>query len=205
MAHKIINTIEELRQIYPEPSKLAIGKVMASIDSHSRDFIGASPFFVLATTGTGGRSDASPRGGVPGFVHVVDDKHLLLGDKPGNSRLDSYENILNHPQVGMLFMIPGISETLRINGKASITIDKELLANVANKAGRAPKAGLLIEVQEAFLHCAVSLTISKIWKTYTWPDERPVSTADTMWADHVEKADAEKANGETDIGEAGKK
>ena len=192
MAYKTITSVEELRQVYLNPKPRAIGKSMTSLDVHCRDFLAAAPFLVLATTGTDGRSDASPRGGAPGFVKVIDDKRILMGDKPGNNRLDSLVNILEHPNVGMLFMIPGTYETLRINGTAEITNDEELLAAVANKAGRVPKTGLLVTVQEVYLHCPVALNVAKIWNPDTWATENPLAPADDIWAAHYARTTAEK-------------
>lgn len=185
MVDNIIKTEEELRQIYPQPSKLASGKLLSALDSHCRDFIAASPFLVLASSNAQGYTDASPRGDSPGFVKVVDDKHLLMADWPGNNRLDSMCNILKHPKIGMLFLIPGIGETLRLNGEAQITTSEELLQRVANEKGKPPRTALLIEVQEIFLHCAKAMMRSKVWQPDTWLQERAIAYAGTIWADHM--------------------
>lgn len=185
MTDGIIKTEEELRRLYPGPSKLALGKVLTSLDDHCRDFIAASPFLVLASCNAQGYTDASPRGDAPGFIRVVDDRHLLMADWPGNNRLDSLRNILEQPKVGMLFLIPGVGETLRINGQAQITSSEPLLEKVANEAGKLPRSALLIEIEEIFLHCSKALVRSKMWQPDTWPADRPIATAGRIWAAHV--------------------
>jgi PPOX class probable FMN-dependent enzyme len=143
-------------------SRLAERKVMPKLDRHARAFIALSPFLVLASADADGRSDASPRGDAPGFVLVLDDTTLLLPDRPGNNRLDSFGNVLARPGVGLLFMVPGIDETLRVNGRASLTTDTELLAR-AEAQGKVPRTGMLIAVEEVFFHCAKALRRSHLW------------------------------------------
>jgi PPOX class probable FMN-dependent enzyme len=121
-----------------------------------------SPFLVISTADEDGKADLSPRGDPPGFVHVVDDSTILIPDRPGNNRLDTMSNIVANPNVGCLFFIPGFEDTLRLNGKAAITEDAELLKHcVVN--GKAPKVGILITVEEVFMHCAKALKRSKLW------------------------------------------
>src|SRR4029077_8078289 len=148
------NRIEDtasLRSCYPEPSELARRKNLARLDKHCRNFIALSPFLCLGTASDAG-TDVSPRGDAPGFVRVLDDTTLLIPDRPGNNRLDSLGNLLANPNVGLLFLIPGIEETLRVNGSAEITTDARLLAD-AEVNGKRPKSALIVHVREAFLHC----------------------------------------------------
>lgn len=173
-----------LRALYGEPDDLPIRKVLPRLDAHCRQFIAAAPFFVLATHDDMGRCDASPRGDKPGFVEVLDDGHLFLADKPGNDRIDSLMNILRAPSVGMLFLIPGVRETLRVNGIARITRSPDLLA-AYEENGRAAKTGLIIEVQEAFLHCARALLKARLWSPDSWPDRKVVAAPGRIWADHI--------------------
>lgn len=152
----------QLREHYGEIHQLALRKVQTRLDRHCRDFIALSPFLVLATADADGRVDASPRGDAPGFVQVLDDVTLLVPDRPGNNRVDSFGNIVSHPGVGLLFMVPGLNETLRVNGAARI-ITEEALLTPAVAQGKMPRAGLLIDVQEAFFHCGKALIRAHLW------------------------------------------
>ncbi len=182
---QLIRTVEELRRLYEQPEAPAVRKCIAKLDEHCRRFIAASPFVVIATFDGKGAADASPRGDPPGFVRVLDDTHLLLPDRPGNNRLDSLENILACPHIGLLFVIPGIRETLRINGAAAITADPALLSPLAVN-GKTPKAGILVTVREAYLHCAKALIRSALWRPETWPDKSVIASPGRIWADHVQ-------------------
>lgn len=157
-----INDQAELRSYFGAVSRLAEIKVLTRLDHHCRKFIALSPFLVIATAGADGRLDNSPRGDAPGFVQVLDDTTLLLPDRKGNNRVDSFGNILGNPGVGLLFLVPGISETLRVNGTARVVTDQALL-EPATVQGSLPRAGLLITVQEAFLHCGKALIRAKLW------------------------------------------
>ena len=156
----------ELRTIYKEPHEIAIRKVLPELDKHSRHFIELSPFLVLSTVRADGYCDASPRGDAPGFVRILDDNNLLLPDRPGNNRLDSLTNILKNPGIGVLFMIPGLEETLRVNGNATIVSDIGLLETSIVK-GKTPKSGLNIVINEVYIHCGKSIRRSKIWDAET--------------------------------------
>ncbi len=158
-----ITTTEQLRSLYAEPTERARRKQLDKLDHYCKAFIALSPFVVLATADAAGRVDATPRGGAPGFVVVHDDHTLLLGDAPGNNRLDALQNLLQNPQAGLLFMIPGVDETLRVNGRVELSTD---LADVAvcRDERRAPKVVLRMTVQEAFLHCAKAFMRSRLWQ-----------------------------------------
>ena len=153
---------QTLRSTYGPVDSLAAVKTMPRLDKYCRDFIGLSPFLVLASADGGGGVDASPRGDAPGFVAVLDDRTLLIPDRPGNRRVDSFCNILENPGVGLLFFVPGLPETLRVNGKARIVVDPSLLGPLAAQ-GKTPVAGLLIAVEEAFFHCGKALIRSRLW------------------------------------------
>lgn len=159
-----------LRSIYADPSQLAIDKMIDHVDDGVRGFIERSPLFVLATGGGSG-NDASPRGGPPGFVKVLDEHRIAFGDLVGNNRIDSYRNMIDHPQVGMLFLIPGLLETLRVNGNATATVDETLRQSCAID-GRVPRVVIGIEVTECFIHCGAAVRRSGIWDTTTWPEKR---------------------------------
>jgi PPOX class probable FMN-dependent enzyme len=159
----------DLRSLYRDPHELVLRKSQVMVDAASAAFVAASPLVVLATTSPDG-ADASPRGGPPGFVSVLDSTHLAFGDLSGNNRLDSYRNLQAHPEVGMLFLVPGVEETLRVNGRARISVDGEVL-HATTIDGRRPKVAIVVEVAECFLHCAKALRRSGVWDVATW---RPV-------------------------------
>jgi len=152
----------DLRQLYAEPSSRAKAKTLNKLDRHCRHFISLSPFLVLSSAAADGSADVSPRGDPPGFVKVLDDTTILIPDRPGNNRLDSFSNIVANPHVGLLFMIPGINETLRLNGRAEFCEDPALLASLAVD-GKTPKLALKIHVDEVYLHCAKAFIRSKLW------------------------------------------
>ena len=158
----MIDTEQELRAKFGEVHPLAVAKTRPALDRHSRQFIAMSPFLVISTADASGKADLSPRGDPPGFVHVVDDTTILIPDRPGNNRLDTMANIVANPQVGCLFFIPSFEGTLRLNGRARITDDTSLLAHCTVN-GKPPKVGILISVEEVFLHCAKALKRSKLW------------------------------------------
>ena len=157
---------KDLRGIYDQPTDIAVKKVLPQLDDHFRNYIELSPFLVLSTVRDDGYCDASPRGDAPGFVKVIDDKSIFLPDRPGNNRLDSMTNILKNPGIGMLFMIPGLEETLRINGTARIISDVNLLASSMVR-GKTPRSGLHISIHECYIHCGKALRRSKIWNNKT--------------------------------------
>jgi uncharacterized protein len=157
-----MNTLEELRDCYPQPLERSLRKSLTSLDAHMRQFISLSPFLCLGTSSAGG-SDVTPRGDSPGFVHILDDHTLLIPDWPGNNRLDSLTNVVSNPNVGLLFFIPGVNETLRINGIGEITTEAALLERwIVN--GKRPRSAMLVTVREAYLHCAKALIRSKLWE-----------------------------------------
>ncbi|MDP6690691.1 MAG: pyridoxamine 5'-phosphate oxidase family protein [Alphaproteobacteria bacterium] len=157
-----ITSKAQLRELYPPAVERAVKKQMASLDRHARRFIELSPFVTLATTGVDGLGDVTPRGGEPGQVKVENDNAVLLPDWPGNNRLDSLENIIDHPGVGLLFLIPGVKETLRINGRAEIVTDDSARAQFETR-GKLPRSVIRIAVEEVYLHCAKALMRSHLW------------------------------------------
>lgn len=159
-----IDTLEQLREHYPPAQGRALSKQLDHLDPHCIAFIGLSPFAVLATGGAAGQLDASPRGGAPGFVQVLDRHTLLLPDAKGNNRLDSFSNIAETGRAGLLFMIPGVDETLRVNGEASLSDDAALLALFAGERNP-PRLVMRLHVAEAYLHCAKALMRSRLWES----------------------------------------
>ncbi len=160
-----MSRIEEksvLRAKMGEPGELAAKKTLTRIDKYARKYIERSPFLCIGTADENGHADVSPRGDPPGFVRVIDDRTIIIPDRPGNNRVDTMSNIIANPQVGLLFLIPGIDDTLRINGKAEIIDDPAELAPAAVN-GRPPKVGIRVRVEEVFFHCAKAFRRSKLW------------------------------------------
>jgi PPOX class probable FMN-dependent enzyme len=153
----------DLQTIYPKPSPRVIAKARPEIDAHARKFIGMSPFCVMATSGSDGSVDVSPRGGTPGFVHVTGPNQLLMPDRTGNNRIDSFRNIVEGSGfVQLIFFVPGIDETLRVGGKGKLLAEPDLLASM-EEFGKAPRAVLSISVHEAYFHCGKALMRSRLW------------------------------------------
>ena len=158
----IVTSQNELRDHFGKVSALAEKKVLDHLDKFCRDFIALSPFLIIASSDGNGHSDASPRGDAPGFVAVIDRKILLIPDRRGNNRVDTFGNILAAPGVGIIFMVPGINETLRVNGRAKITQDPALLTPLTVQ-GIVPNIGLKIEVEQCYFHCGKALMRAKLW------------------------------------------
>lgn len=188
-----IDKLSGLEAVYGEVSDRARLKVQPALDIHCRNFIALSPFLLISTASADGRADVSPKGDPPGFVKVVDDKTLLIPDRPGNNRLDGMKNILENPHVGLLFLIPGVDETLRINGRARIICGDSQLQSQAVK-GKVPKTGLLVEVQEAFLHCAKALVRSSLWDEAAQIERSRLPSMGRMMADQIGGMDAGQAD-----------
>lgn len=157
-----IGSEQELRALHAPPSDLVKRKCVDRLDRHCRDFIALSPFLVLGTANAAGKADVSPRGDPPGFVKVLDERTLLIPDRPGNNLLDSLSNIVANPEVGLLFVIPGFDDTLRVNGRAEVVRDPALLAPLAVE-GKAPKVAIRVAVREVYLHCAKSFRRARLW------------------------------------------
>ena len=157
-----IKTIDQLRQIYKLPKERPIEKVINRFEQHSRNFIAHSPFLIIGSVRKDGLGDVTPRGEEPGFVKIIDDITLAIPDRPGNNRLDTLTNILEQPSVGLIFLIPGVNETLRVNGAAEIRDDDDLRELFIVKK-RLPATVLVVKVNEIYLHCAKALMRSRLW------------------------------------------
>jgi uncharacterized protein len=179
-----ITSQEELRNMLGDPSIRGQNKVISTIDEHCREYIGKSPFLVLATSDAAGNCDSSPRGDAPGFVYVLDDQHLIIPDRPGNKRVDSMFNIIENPKVGLLFIIPRMSETLRINGEATIIRDTDILEKMAVN-GKAPLLGIVVKVEQCFMHCGKAFKRSGLWEPEMWSTKEDLPNAAKILADHV--------------------
>jgi uncharacterized protein len=180
---RFITDEASLRALHHEPMLRATDKVLRTLDQYCRRIISLSPFCIVATQGPNG-ADVSPRGDPAGFVRVLDDRTLLVPDRVGNNRLDSMTNLLVNPRIGMLFLVPGMNETLRINGTARITDDARLLAASVVR-DRTPKVGLVVAVEEAFLHCAKALVRSALWDGSRHVDRSILPSYAQMLLEHV--------------------
>lgn len=194
-----VDSMVKLRKVYRPPAARAGLKVVDHLDEHCRRFIGLSPFYVISSAGAAGRADASPRGDPPGsLAHVLDPKTLLLPDRPGNRQVDTLMNIVERPYVGLVFFVPGMTETLRVNGRVEISTDPELLAPLAIN-GKLPISVLKVEVEEAFLHCAKAVIRARLWSADAQVDRSCFPTYGQVLADQIAGADAEEIDaGETE-------
>ena len=179
-----IDSTQDLRQIYRPASGAPIDKVIASLDEHCRRFLELSPFFVLSSADTAGRCDGSPKGGRPGFVQMIDSHRVAWADYSGNNRLDSFENIVDNAHVALLFLIPGLNETLRINGRAELSADPELCERFAVD-GRPAKVVATVHVDEAYVHCAKALRRGELWEPESWPGDEERPNAAAIIRDHA--------------------
>jgi uncharacterized protein len=199
----VITRLEELRQIVPAPppDARAVLKDRPTLDRHSRAFIQLSPLVLLATADAGGRCDVSPRGDAPGFVHVLDDLRLVIADRPGNRRLDGMQNLLSNPRIGLLFLVPGRDDTLRVNGRASITWDPEILARCAAQ-GKTPALAIGVEVEECYHHCAKAFLRSRLWTPDRWPAPDALPSYACMLFDQIRPSSATADDYEREIAES---
>ena len=180
----LVTTQEAVTALYGEPSDAVQSKVIDRFDEHCRAFIARSPFMLVATVGSDGACDVSPRGGPAGFCEVLDERTLVLADAAGNKRLDTVRNIVATGRVGLLFLIPNVRETLRVNGRASLTQDPALLERHATN-GKLPTAAIGVEIEEAFLHCAKAFIRSQLWQPEAWPSTDGLASAAQIWKDHI--------------------
>jgi PPOX class probable FMN-dependent enzyme len=179
-----ITSVEALRAIYPSPSERALKKQLDKLDRHCRSFIGLSPFVVISSVGADGLADASPRGDRPGFVQILDDHTIAVPDWPGNNRLDTLSNIIVRPSVGLLFLVPGVDETLRVNGEAELRDDEDL-RSLFERSGKLPRLAILVHVKEAYLHCAKALMRSRLWDPTSRIERSLLPTMNEMLQDQI--------------------
>lgn len=173
-----------LRALFREPSYGAVHKQIDRLDDHCRAFIAHSPFVLLATSNDDGTCDVSPKGGPPGFVTVLDEHRLAIGDLPGNNRLDSMHNVVRNGHIGLLFVVPGMCESLRVNGRAWVVRDTDVLDACAVRDKR-PTVAIGVQVDDAYIHCAKAFRRSNLWDVGEWPDRAGLAPAAEMLRDHV--------------------
>jgi PPOX class probable FMN-dependent enzyme len=172
---EVIDSEERLRELFPPVHERAATKVIDHIDPVCRRYIAAAPFVLVATRGTDGRLDISPKGDPAGFVRVLDERTLAIPDRPGNNRLDSFGNLMANPEIALIFLIPGNGDTLRVSGKARLVRDARLQAEMAIN-GREPSLIVVVDVEEAYTHCPKCVVRSGLWSPDRWPDRSAVPT-----------------------------
>jgi PPOX class probable FMN-dependent enzyme len=199
MSQHVISNDAQLRSIYGSPpqNSLALRCMLRELDKHHRAFIALSPFAVIASADREGAPDVAPRGDLPGFVVVRDPRTLIIPDRPGNKKLVTFTNILENPAIALFFMVPGHTETLRVNGKARITTDPSLLAPLA-VGGKAPLSALVVSVELAFFHCGRALIRSRLWHADVQVASDALPTLGRMLADQIAGVDAADAEARLD-------
>jgi uncharacterized protein len=181
----VLESARALEAAYHPPAQRSFDKEVDHLDPHCRDYIAHSPFVVLSTCDASGRCDGSPKGGPPGFVAVLDDHRLAVPDMAGNNRLDSLRNLVERPGVALLFLVPGVDETLRVNGTATISTDPDVLER-CRVLDVLPNVTLVVEVETAYIHCAKALRRGGVWQTDRWPDISDMATPACMLRDHID-------------------
>ncbi|MGE3065649.1 MAG: MSMEG_1061 family FMN-dependent PPOX-type flavoprotein [Hyphomicrobiaceae bacterium] len=187
-----ITSTEALRAVYPQPNDLAVRKELSFVDRHAREFIARSPFVVVATSDADGWPDASPRGDAPGFVEVPDEHRLLLPDRPGNNRLDSFQNLVANPKIALIFLVPRRLETLRVNGTARIRTDPELCGRLSVR-GKPARAVVEVTATSVYFQCGKSVVRSGLWLPERWPSIDGMATFAEALADQIEGVNAAAA------------
>ena len=180
----VVKDEKTLRQIFPPTHDLAVTKLQTALDRHAQDFISRSPFLCIGTQNSKGLADVSPRGDPAGFVRILDPRTIAIPDRPGNNRLDTQSNILANPSVGLLFIIPGFDETLRINGHATLMTDPDLLASMTIN-DRTPTLAIVVRVAEVFLHCAKAFRRSHLWDPAHLQDRKDMPSLVKMILDQT--------------------
>jgi len=180
---ELVTSEAQLREIVGAPVERSVRKQIARLDAHCRALIGASPFVLVASSDSAGRVDVSPKGDPAGFVQVIDDETLAIPDRPGNRRADTFTNVLQNPRVGLIFLIPGKLETLRVNGRAHIVRDRALRERMAVR-GKVPELALAVSVEEAFIHCGKCMLRSQLWERDAWPSVEGLPTQAQCLVDH---------------------
>jgi PPOX class probable FMN-dependent enzyme len=170
-----VTSIDQLHEINGVPHESIVNKHTSYLTPLLEKFITAAPFFLVATADAEGNCDVSPKGDPPGAVRILDRRTIVVPDRPGNRRADGHRNILANPHVGLIFIIPNVDETVRVNGRAFLTADPELLQSMAVQ-GKAPKLGIVVEIDEVYMHCARAFLRSGLWKPETWPDPDTIPT-----------------------------
>lgn len=195
---RLVTSEQELREIIGTPASRPVQKERPTLDTHTRAFIARSPFLLIATAGADGRCDVSPKGDAPGFVLILDDTRLVIPDRPGNKRLDGMTNLLANPHVGLIFVVPGREETLRVNGRAWITRDTALLEQMVVE-GKTPRLAIGVEVEQCFMHCPKAFKRSHLWAPEQWPASDALPSMARVLFDQIQPAGITREDFERDV------
>ena len=185
---EILSSEAEIRDLLGYSSEIVKRKAIHHLDIHCRNFISMSPLLFISTSDDQGSCDVSPRGDAPGSVLVLDEQHLVIPERPGNRRNDSLRNILLNPRIGMIFIIPGLEETLRVNGKACVIKDENILERMKSR-DKQPLLGIGVEVEECFIHCAKAFKRSRVWDNQSWTDNDDLPSIPAILKDHVNSSE----------------
>lgn len=185
--NNVVTSEHELREMLGVPASRSMLKERPTLDAHFRAFIARSPFLLMATSSANGTCDVSPKGDAPGFVLILDDHRLVIPDRPGNKRFDGMKNLLTNPHIGLIFLVPGREETLRVNGRAWITRDPELLGRCTAQ-GKTPHLAIGVEVEQCFLHCVKAFRRSKLWVHAEWPASDALPSMAQVLFDQIQPA-----------------
>jgi len=189
---QFLSSRDELRAVYKQPSDNAVRKELEALDHHCKGFLARSPFVLIGSSDGNGNSDVTPKGDKPGFAAVLDDSTIAIPDRPGNNRLDTLENVIANPSVGLLFLIPGMNETLRVNGEGRITADSALRERLQAE-GKLPTSVMVVSVKAAYMHCAKAFMRSELWKPESWIDRATLPTLGQILKDQLALADSAEA------------
>lgn len=179
-----VRSLEELREVVGLPHEAVVKKSIGLISEEAKGFIAQSPLLFLSTSSGDGACDVSPRGDAPGFVHVASPRQLVIPERPGNKRVDSLCNILENPHVGLLFLIPGMEEVLRVNGRAAVIKEHPVL-DLLKLKNKAPLLGIVVEVEECFIHCPRALNHSRVWDKDSWPVKEQLPSSMDIFQSHL--------------------
>ncbi|MCA9877171.1 MAG: pyridoxamine 5'-phosphate oxidase family protein [Thermomicrobiales bacterium] len=189
-----VSSLEQLYEINGVPHESIVNKHTSYLTPLLEEFITAAPFFLIATADGAGNCDVSPKGDPPGAVRVLDRRTIVVPDRPGNRRVDGHRNVLENPHVGLIFIIPNVDETVRVNGRAFLTADPALMQTMAVK-GKAPKLGMVVEIDEVYMHCARAFLRSGMWKPETWPDPDTIPTLNAIWCEQKDMPPPDESQG----------
>lgn len=189
-----VTSLEQLYDINGVPHESIVNKHTSYLTPLLEEFITAAPFFLVATSDADGNCDVSPKGDPPGAVRILDRRTLVVPDRPGNRRVDGHRNVLANPHIGLIFIIPNVDETVRVNGRAFLSADPELMQSMAVQ-GKAPKLGIVVEIEEVYMHCARAFLRSGMWKPDTWPDPDTIPTLAAIWHEQKELPAPDESQG----------
>lgn len=189
-----VTTLEGIYEVNGEPNEFILNKHTSFLTPLLREFISKAPFWFMATSDADGNCDVSPKGDPPGYLQFLDDRTIAIPDRPGNRRVDGHGNIIRNGHIGLIFVIPNVDETVRVNGRAFLTTDAELLDSMAMQ-GKAPKLATIVEIDQVFMHCARPILRGGIWKPETWPDPDTIPTLAAIWAEQKDMPAPDESQG----------